>query len=106
MSFKHLLLGAGCLLLGACNTANSHIGDEDPYLGEAVRYDAAIQTINPDPVYAATGAQPGDNGDRGAKAVKRYRNDQVKQPVRASGGSGSSAGGGAGSGTSGGNGPG
>lgn len=102
MSFKHLLLGAACLVLAACNTANSHIGDEDPYLGEAVRYNAAIQTINPDPVYAATGAQPGDNGDRGAKAVKRYRSDQVKQPVRASAGGGA----GGGSGMSGANGPG
>jgi hypothetical protein len=77
MSFKHLLLGAGCLTLAACNTVNSHIGDEDPYLGESVRYNAAVQTINPDPVYAEDGAQPGDNGDKGAQAVARYREDKV-----------------------------
>lgn len=83
MSFKHLLLGAACLALAACNTANKHIGEEDPYLGEAVRYNAAIQTINPDPVYAANGAQPGDNGEKGANNVKRYRTDQVNARHRA-----------------------
>ena len=46
-------------------------------LGEAVKYNAAIQTINPDPVYAAGGALPGDNGDQRRAAVKRYRTDKV-----------------------------
>jgi hypothetical protein len=68
------------LALGACNTANTHIGDEDPAIGEAVKYDAAIQTINPAPVYSANATQPGSNGDVGASAVKRYRNGAVKQP--------------------------
>ena len=95
MSFKHLLLGASCLALCACNTANTHIGDEDPYLGEAVRYNAAIQTINPDPVYSANGAQPGSNGEKGAKAVKRYRTDSVKQPAGTSSGAGATGGSGA-----------
>ena len=44
-----------------------------------MKYDAAIQTINPAPVYAADAAQPGSNGDVGAKAVERYRTDKVKQ---------------------------
>lgn len=77
MSFKLLLIAGGSLGLAACNTANSHIGDEDPYMGEAVRYNAAIQTINPDPVYSADSSQPGDNGDKGAQNVKRYRSDGV-----------------------------
>ena len=106
MSFKHLLLGASCLALAACNTANTHIGDEDPYLGEAVRYNAAIQTINPDPVYAATAAQPGDNGEKGAAAVKRYRTGRVIQPAANMGGSVGGGGGGSGTGLSGANGPG
>lgn len=111
MSFKHLLIGAGCLGLAACNTANSHIGDEDPYLGEAVRYNAAIQTINPDPVYAENGAQPGDNGEKGAEAVKRYRTDQVNDRHRSesrtrNSGSAGGSGLGGGSGVSGANGPG
>ena len=107
MSCKPLLLGVSCLALSACNTWNSHIGDEDPYLGEAVRYNAAIQTVNPDPVYSANNAQPGSNGERGAKAVKRYRTDSVKQPASASrGGSMGGSGSGGGSGLSGANGPG
>lgn len=106
MSFKHLLIGATCLALAACNTANSHIGDEDPYLGEAVRYNAAIQTINPDPVYAENGAQPGENGEKGAQAVKRYRTDRVKQPATTTGGGFSTGGAGGGAGVSGANGPG
>jgi hypothetical protein len=83
------------LALGACNTVNSHIGDEDALMGEAVKYDAAIQTINPAPVYTVASAQPGSNGDVGAKAVKRYRTDQVK-PVQtmesSSGGTGAGVG--------------
>lgn len=70
---------AGVALLAACNTANSHIGDEDPAFGEALKYDQAIQTINPTPVYPATAAQPGANAVRGQLAVKRYRTDSVKQ---------------------------
>lgn len=50
----------------------------DPGFGEAAKYNAAIQTINPDPVYAETGAQPGDNGAKGVAAMKRYRTDAVK----------------------------
>jgi type IV pilus biogenesis protein CpaD/CtpE len=78
MSSKRLLIAAiaGAALTG-CNTANSHIGDEDPFFGESVKYNAAVQTINPEPVYAEGGAQPGDNGERGARAVERYRTDKI-----------------------------
>ena len=80
MSFNRaLMLAFGCVALVGCNTARTHIGDEDPAIGEAVKYNAAIQTINPAPVYAEKGAQPGDNGDKGAQAVKRYRTDKVKE---------------------------
>lgn len=69
-----------CVGLAGCTLPdpNRRIGQEDPFFGESVRYNAAVQTINPDPVYAEGGAQPGDNGDRGAQAVKRYRTDQVR----------------------------
>jgi len=80
MSFNRaVILAFGCGALAACNTAKTHIGDEDPFLGEAVKYNAAVHTINPAPVYAEQGAQPGDNGDKGAQAVKRYRTDKVKE---------------------------
>lgn len=98
MSFKHIaILAAGCGALAACNTANSHIGDIDPAMGEAVKYDAAIQTINPAPVYAADAAQPGSNGEKGTAAVKRYRSGTVKQPEAQRTSSGGGGGGGGGS---------
>ena len=79
MSSRRMTITAATFLaLGACNTAHRNIGMEDPALGEAVKYDAAVQIINPDPVYPAGAAQPGDNGDVGAKAVKRYRTNAVK----------------------------
>ena len=79
MSSRRLTIATATFLaLGACNTAHRNIGMEDPALGEAVKYDAAVQIINPDPVYPAGAAQPGDNGDVGAKAVKRYRTNAVK----------------------------
>ena len=50
----------------------------DPGLGEALRYDMALQTIDPDPVYPEDGAKPGDSGAVAAEASKRYRTDKVK----------------------------
>ena len=83
MSFRRLtIVAAGSLAVCACNTAHKNIGMEDPALGEAVKYDAALQTINPDPVYPAGAAQPGDSGVKGAAAAKRYRTDTVKPVER------------------------
>ena len=79
MSFRSLLIIiAGGAALTACNTVNKNIGQDDPFLGEAVKYNTAIQTINPDPVYPPGAAQHGDHGEKGAEAVKRYRTDKVK----------------------------
>jgi hypothetical protein len=79
MSSRRLwIVTAVCVALAGCNTANTHIADESAVLGEAVKYDAAVQTINPAPVYSAEGAQPGDNGEKGATAVEHYRKGQVK----------------------------
>jgi hypothetical protein len=77
MSSKRLLIVALAGVLIGCNTAKTHIGEEDPFLGEAVKYNAAVQTINPEPVYAEGSAQPGGSGVKGAEAVKRYRTDKV-----------------------------
>jgi len=95
MSFRLWLIVAGSVSLAACNTAGTHIGDEDPAFGEALAYDKAIQTINPAPAYAADSARPGDNGDKGAQNVKKYRSGQVK-PVENVGTSSGSGGGGGG----------
>ena len=70
----------------------------DMGFGEAVRYDMAIQTVNPDPVYPEDGAQPGDNGEKGANAVEAYRKGQTKDlqiqtTSNVGGGGGSSSGG-------------
>ena len=79
MSFRSLLiiLAVG-VVLTACNTVHKNIGQNDPFFGEAVKYNTAIQTINPDPVYPPGAAQHGDHGEKGAEAVKRYRTDKVK----------------------------
>ena len=77
MSFKLLGAVAALSIVAGCNTVHKNIGMDDPGMGEAVRYNVAVQTINPDPVYSEDGAQPGDNGARGAAAVKRYRLDQA-----------------------------
>ena len=79
MSSKLLLVTAAACALAGCNTVNKNIATEDPLMGEAVAYDNALQVINPDPVYAETGAKPGDNGDKAARAVKAYREGQVLQ---------------------------
>lgn len=76
---KHAaLFAAAVFALSGCNTVNKHIGEEDPYFGDSVKYDTALQTINPDPVYPPSAARPGSSGDKGARSVVRYRTDAVK----------------------------
>ena len=69
---------AKLIILAAALAATSGCTSVDPGLGEALRYDMAIQTVNPDPVYPEDGAQPGDNGEQGANAVKAYRKGETK----------------------------
>lgn len=90
MSSRFLLIAAGSVALASCNTMYTHIGDVDPGMGEAVAYDSAVEIVNPTPVYSADSAKPGDNGDKGAQAVLRYRSDKVKevQNIRTSSGTG------------------
>ena len=67
------------LLLAGCDTLNQNNLSPDPAFGEATKYNAAVQTIDPDPVYAEDGSQPGDSGAKGVAAVRRYRTDAVKE---------------------------
>jgi hypothetical protein len=76
------MIAAAALGLAGCNTTHTHIGDEDAAFGESVKYDLAIQTINPEPVYPPGAARPGASGVKGQGAVKRYRTDTVK-PIEA-----------------------
>jgi hypothetical protein len=90
-TFYKLLPVLGLLAATACTSV-------DHGLGEAVKYDMAMQTIDPDPVYPPGGAQPGDNAEVGVGAVRRYLQGTVKEVVpattttSATGGSGSSTG--------------
>jgi hypothetical protein len=78
MSFRRTLLaGTACAALAGCSTVNKNIGQEDVAFGETVKYNAAVQIINPDPIYTEDGAKPGDSGTQGAAAVKRYRSDEI-----------------------------
>lgn len=100
MSSKLLVLAVpAVLLLASCDTVKPNGAMADGF-GEAVKYDNAIQTINPEPVYAQGGAQPGASGELGQKAVQRYRTDTVKAPKseETTTGSGGGSGGGSGSG--------
>lgn len=101
MCYRLLVAPIALLSLAGCNTVYERSGSTDPGMGEAHKYNLAVQTIDPDPVYSADGAQPGDNGSKGAAAVKRYRTDAVKDVQIQSSTSGSGGGGG-GSGGSGG----
>ena len=79
MSFKHwIAIPCATLLLAGCTAGHRTVGSPDPALGEAVKWNAAVQTIDPDPVYSEQDAQPGGSGAKGAEAVKRYRTDNVK----------------------------
>ena len=78
MFSKRLILAAApALLAAACSTPEPRTDWIDPGMGEATAWNKEIQTINPDPVYHEGRAQPVENGDKAAHAVKRYRTDQV-----------------------------
>ena len=99
MSSRLLATVAGCALLGACTAAElPQAGSLDSGWGEASRYNAAVQVINPEPVYTAQGAQPGDHGEKAANATKRYRTDAVKplESTSSTSKSGGASGGGSG----------
>lgn len=104
MSFRLIATVAGLASLSACSSTIAppaplpQAGSMDAGFGEASRWNAAVQTINPDPVYPAGGAQPGDNGEKAANATKRYRTDRVKDTQPASTTSGTTGSGGGSSG--------
>ena len=77
MFSRLMLIAPAALLLAGC-AVDPVTQSYDPGFGEANKYNQAVQTINPDPVYTADAAQPGDHGAKGAAAVKRYRTDTVK----------------------------
>ena len=83
MRSKSLILVGGIAVMAtACTPV-------DPGFGEAVRYDMAVQTVNPDPVYPEGTLEPGYHGEKAQKATERYRKGTTK-PVQqqSTGGSG------------------
>ena len=86
MRFKKPLLclaGVGLATIAGCTPV-------DPGFGESLRYDMAVQTIDPDPQYPPDALQPGYHGEKAQKATDRYRKGATK-PAQAQS---SSAGGG------------
>jgi hypothetical protein len=83
MQRKAFLLPLGLLGLAACTPV-------DTSYGEALRWDVAQQTVNPEPPPPQEGAPiAGGEGVRAASAVDRYQKGTVKQPTGVSGGGGS-----------------
>ena len=75
MRFRSMLILAGMAV------AATGCAPVDPGFGEAVRYDTAVQTIDPDPQYPADALQPGYHGEKAQKATDRYRKGTTK-PVQ------------------------
>ena len=96
MSFRLTAVLLAVPLLAACETIDPVSESKDPGFGETVKYNAAVQTVNPEPVYAADGALPGQSGQRATDATKRYRAGQVKQTESQGTSSSTSGGGGSG----------
>jgi hypothetical protein len=91
MRFELKLVAAASALLLAAGCAPVDSG-----FGEALKYDMAAQTVNPDPQYPEGAEEPGGDGVHGAKAVERYRKGTtkaVKTETTSTGGSGGSGGG-------------
>ena len=81
MSSKHWIAipGAALVLLAGCSAGQPpRTASANAAFGESAKWNAAVQTIDPDPVYSERDAQPGESGAKGAEAVKRYRTDSVK----------------------------
>ena len=87
MRSKAFLLSTGAALLAAAGCA-----PVDPGFSEALHYDMAVQTIDPDPQYPADALNPGYHGEKAQKATERYRKGQTKPVQRESATSGISSG--------------
>lgn len=85
MSWSKIVAAAALFALAGCQSTPEgkriapQAGSLDAGFGEVTKHNAAVQIIDPDPVYTAEGAQPGDHGEKAANAAKRYRTDQVKE---------------------------
>jgi len=97
MRTKLLLIAPGLAFLAGCTPIDTGLGD-------SLRHDLALQTLDPDPQYAGDEIE-GGSGERAASANKRYREGKVIQPATVSTSSSRSGGGGSGIGAGGGGSP-
>ena len=97
MTIRNIVIaGLAVIGLSACAPVNHQFG-------EAVAWNKAIQTENPDPVYPEDGAQPGDNAEVAADAAEAHREGRVERRTVSTGsGGGASGGSGVGAGSGGG----
>jgi hypothetical protein len=95
---RRAIVGLALLALVVAGVALGGCTPIDGGLGETVRHNAALQTLDPDPQYAGD-LYEGGSGERAALAQKRYREGKVIEPVQmrttsiAVGGGGSGGGG-------------
>jgi hypothetical protein len=81
--------------LASALVATAGCAPVDPGFGEALRYDMAVQTIDPDPQYPADALNPGYHGEKAQKATERYRKGTTKPlKIQSAGGGGGGGGGG------------
>jgi hypothetical protein len=77
MRCKEILAVLSVTVLAGCASVDPVSQSPDPAFGESVRYNAAIQTVNPNPVYPADSSQPGERGDVAQESVERLRTGQT-----------------------------
>lgn len=58
----------------------------DPGYGDAIAYNKAAHTIDPEPEYEWDDAKPGDNGERAADNVSDYRQGNIRSNAGGAGG--------------------
>jgi hypothetical protein len=78
MRFKPLALIVAGTAFTSCASVDPVSQSTDRGFGESVKYNTALQTIDPDPSYPADSAQPGENGETAQAAVERLRNDETR----------------------------
>lgn len=78
MRCKEIVAVLSLSVLASCATPDPVSESHDPSFGESVKYNAALQTVNPNPVYPADAVQPGESGDAAQAAVERLRTDQTR----------------------------
>lgn len=79
MSCNHravIVVAAG--MLASCETVGEN-RSLDPGFGESAHYNAALQTIDPEPRPVPGAMMPGGNAGPMGAAIKRYRTDTVKK---------------------------